>query len=121
MKKFSILLSICLLMAGLMTSCESEEDFDEALLYGRWNEGVEWIRFDEDGNGRSWNSDESNEEDNANPFTWTLNGSTLRIIEYDGQGSAQTVVPYDYTLITLTATELVYEDRYETYSYSKAN
>ncbi len=132
MKKLLLFLIGFALTAGL-ASCggivPDDSGFDETMLYGKWQEGtvyeryyaspVEHILANGDTiqvNGFTWDESDDVSEDEAQPFNWTLTGSTLRI-EHAG---TFVIVPKLYTITTLNSNELVYNDDYgNEHHYSK--
>lgn len=112
---FAFGLSAC---GGLLPN---DGDFDETDLYGKWQEGDVFERFYAQPfnhilpngdtvqvNGYTWDESDDISEDEAQPFNWTLSGSTLKI-EHIG---TFIIVPKVFTITTLTSDELVYEDDY---------
>lgn len=106
----------------VLSSCsedeETESSYNQALLIGKWvtsgvnNANTLYYRYDSDGNGATWDTDDDVLESEAQAFTWTLSGSTLtqiHILEINGSG-----VPKVYTVTSLTSTSLVYKDDYGT-------
>jgi len=94
------------------------EDFDETMLYGRWQEGTVFERYDESGMGATWDTSDDIGEGEAQLFKWTLNGNTL-IHEHIG---TFVTVPKVYTISTLNKSTLIYSDDYgTTYFYTKVN
>ena len=103
----------------LMSSCGDpmgSNDPDVNLLYGKWQEGSVYERYDETGLGATWDVDEDIGEEEAQLFKWTLEGSTL-IHEHLG---TFVTVPKVYTITMLTQSELSYSDDYgKTHHYTK--
>ena len=121
MKKLIYLFGAIILLLGV-SSCNgldfNDEDFDVSLLYGRWQEGSVYERYDSSGLGATWDASDDVEEEEAQLFKWTLEGSTL-IHEHIG---TFVTVPKVYTVTTLNATQLTYHDDYgNTHYYSKVN
>lgn len=123
MRRYLFLFSAALVLALSFSSCTPIADFDESLLYGKWvdtyREGIEeYYRFDLGGTGVTWWETEDLTEDDAQEFTWSLEGADLTLIHI-GQ---VTTVPKAYTMKTLTATDLEFEDYTgKIFSYSKTN
>lgn len=112
-KLFYILLGI-LLMLGV-SSCVGgiggdDEGFDVTKLYGRWQEGSVYERYDSTGWGATWDMNDVDDEEDAQLFKWSLEGSTL-VHEHVG---VFVTVPKIYTVTTLNEAELAYEDDYGT-------
>lgn len=120
MKKFLYILFAVILTLGL-SSCgggESSEEFDAKLLYGRWQEGSVFERYDSTGMGATWDVSDDVSEEEAMHFNWSLEGSTM-IHEYIG---TVVIVPKVYTINTLNESQLTYSDDYgKTHSFSKVN
>ena len=112
-------LFVSLLIVLGMSSCVdpmNSEGFDINLLYGKWQEGSVYERYDETGLGATWDTDDDIGEEEAQLFKWTLEGSTL-IHEHIG---TFVTVPKVYTIQTLNTTQLVYGDDYgETHYFTK--
>lgn len=96
-------------------------DIDVTNLYGKWQEGSVYERyyaqpFDHvmpngdtvSVNGFTWDESDDISEDEAQPFNWSLTGSTLKIEHV----STFVIVPKLYTIKTLNYNELVYSDDY---------
>ena len=118
MKKLIYFLGAIILMVGI-SSCDggnTEENFDVTLLYGRWQEGTVFERYDDTGLGATWDVSDDLEEEEAQLFKWTLEGSTL-IHEHIG---TFVTVPKVYTVTILNASNLTYHDDYgKTHYFSK--
>ena len=112
-------LFVSLLIVLGMSSCVdpmNSEGFDINLLYGKWQEGSVYERYDETGSGATWDTDDDIGEEEAQLFKWTLEGSTL-IHEHIG---TFVTVPKVYTIQTLNTTQLVYGDDYgKTHYFTK--
>lgn len=95
-----------------------DESFDVSNLYGRWQEGSVYERYDNTGYGATWDVSDDIDEEEAQLFKWTLDGSTLI---HQHMGTFVTV-PKVYTVTSLTPTTLIYEDDYEkTHHFTKVN
>ena len=95
--------SLVLLVSIISNSCEREKDFDETLLYGRWVEGTLYYRYASNGTGGSWDTSDDVHEEEAQPFTWTLNGSRLLLSHQHFGGG---ISPEVFTVTELTETTL---------------
>ena len=108
MKKSLFYLSMCLVLAILAVSCETEPiSFDESLLIGKWQSGTLFYKYLADGSGGTWDTFDDVTEEEAQDFTWTLVNEDLthiHILEIGG------TVPKVYTVTELTATSLNYHD-----------
>ena len=124
MNKNRSLLKTCIVMLSVIglsffVSCEPDEptSFDETLLYGKWVEGTVYERYKDDGTGYTWDTADDVSEEEAQDFTWTLDGDQLvqkHIMEIGG------IVPKTYTVTELTETTLSYQDDYgTTYQFTK--
>lgn len=104
----------------LCHSCGSEDGavFDETLLYGRWKSGTEYYRYASDHTGSTWNTADNVQEDEAQPFTWQLSGSTLTLNHIQEMGG---MIPKSYTITQLTSSTLKYKDGYNSYAYTKTD
>ena len=97
----------CLVL--LMASCDlfnHGEKFDKTLLSGKWVSGTLYEYYDP-----ADILDDVTEEE-AQPFTWTLENATLTQIHQMEMGGN---VPKTYTVTKLTATLLEYHDDYGKY------
>ncbi|MEA4936395.1 hypothetical protein SDC9_200139 [bioreactor metagenome] len=117
MKKFLNYLPALVLIAVLFSSCLPEENFDEALLIGKWQSGTLFYRYDTGGTGVSWDTSDDITEAEAQAFTWTLVKAELthiHVIEMIGN------VPKVYTVTKLTETILEYKDDFDNqFSFTK--
>ncbi|MBQ8721196.1 MAG: hypothetical protein IJY67_03500 [Paludibacteraceae bacterium] len=124
MKNFkSILIAIFAFSAIILsfTSCSPDTDieFDETLLYGKWqeNDTQNFEVYKEDGTGYTWDEADDVTEAEAQHFTWTLEGENLTHIHIMEMGAN---IPKVYTVTKLSATELAYEDDYgKIHTFSK--
>ncbi|MGC9342569.1 MAG: hypothetical protein ACP5E3_07720 [Bacteroidales bacterium] len=120
MKKIIYILFAAFLVAIMFQSCELEEEqFDEALLTGKWESGTLYYRYFSDGSGYTWDEGDDVMEEEAQDFTWTLVNSELthiHILEIGG------TVPKVYTLLELTSNRLEYEDDFgKRFSFTKVS
>ena len=108
MKKSLFYLSMCLVLAILAVSCETEPiSFDDSLLIGKWQSGTLFYKYLANGTGGTWDTFDDVTEEEAQDFTWTLVNADLthiHILEIGG------TVPKVYTVTELTATSLNYHD-----------
>lgn len=119
MKSSLKFVSIIFMMLFFVSSCETEDLFDEALLYGKWKSGTLFYRYSSDGTGYTWDEGDDVSEAEAQNFTWTLRSSTLTQIHIMEIGGT---VPKIYTVTELTETSLKYKDSFnKTYSFVKVN
>ena len=117
MKKLAVI-AACLgsIVLILFSSCETPVTFDETLLIGKWtrpstlnDDGQDCYRYNADYTGAAWDTGEVAGEEEAQPFTWTLEGAVLTQVH---QGEMGQVVPKVYTLTTLNDSTLSYKDDY---------
>lgn len=95
-----------------------DDDFNASMLYGRWQEGSVFERYDESGLGATWDTDDDVDEEEAQLFKWTLEGATL-VHEHIG---TFVTVPKVYTINTLNASQLTYSDDYgNTHYFTKVD
>ena len=116
MKNFKLLFISILAVSAIilsMSSCSPDTDveFDQTLLTGKWQENNSLIFevYGKDGSGYTWDEADDVTEAEAQPFTWGLNGNVLTQVHTMEMGGN---VPKVYTVTKLTATELIYEDNY---------
>ena len=116
MKKLVVIaVSLASIVLILFSSCETPVTFDETLLIGQWNrpstltDGQDCYRYNADYTGAAWDTGEVAGEEEAQPFTWTLEGAVLTQLH---QGEMGQVVPKVYTLTTLNDSTLSYKDDY---------
>ena len=124
MKNFKLLFISILAVSAIilsMSSCSPDTDveFDQTLLTGKWQENNSLVFevYGKDGSGYTWDEADDVTEAEAQPFTWGLNGNVLTQVHTMEMGGN---VPKVYTVTKLTATELVYEDNYgKVHSFDK--
>ena len=122
MKRIFYFLSVILLASALISSCGKEEEFDEALLIGKWKEtgaSPYHYRYDSNHTGARWKPSEDVLESEGEEFTWELEKSELmrlHIRKIDGG-----VVPENFTVTELTETSLRYKNESKNYSFTKIN
>ena len=110
MKKIIFLFGAILLLG--FSSCGDlnfgDDSFDASMLYGRWQEGSVYERYDESGMGATWDVSDDVSEAEAQLFKWSLDGAML-VHEHIG---TFVTVPKVYTVTQLDATQLTYSDDY---------
>lgn len=108
------------IMGAMMISCapgDGSDYFDETFLYGKWQSGSEFYRYDVGGSGVTWDIADDVTEEEGQEFTWTLTGDELKHIHIMVMGGS---VPKVYTVTTLTASTLRYHDDFgKTFSFTK--
>ncbi|MFA9388943.1 MAG: hypothetical protein ACERKD_04005 [Prolixibacteraceae bacterium] len=121
MKKTLFLFVSIVISLTMIVSCIEEvtTNYDETLLYGKWQSGSVNYKYISDGTGTTWDTADDVAEDEAQAFTWTLVNAELThiyVLEIGGN------VPKVYTITQLTATSLIYEDDFGTsYTFTKVN
>ena len=121
MKKHLFILIGCLL-AIFVTSCNSTEknDIDANQIYGKWHAGTLYERYDSNGRGVTWDTSDDVTEDEAQPFSWTLNGT--RLTQEHQSIDVSFVVYKQYNVTKLDANNFSYEDDYGiSYNFVRAN
>lgn len=108
MKKSIICFVTILSISFMFNSCKKEDNFDEALLIGKWQAGTLYEKYLSDGTGATWDTSDDVTEAEAQQFTWTLVKSDLTQIHI--MESSNTKVPKYYTVTELTSTTLKYKD-----------
>ena len=112
-------LFFCLVVL-LMAGCDlfpQKEKFDKTLLSGYWVSGTLHEFYNANGTGYTWDIADDVTEEEAQPFTWTLENATLTQIHQMEMGGN---VPKTYTVTKLNATSLEYHDDYgKFYSFVK--
>lgn len=106
-----ILCSLVLLFGG----CDlfnHKEKFDKTLLSGYWVSGTLHEYYDANGTGYTWDTWDDVTEEEAQPFTWTLEDATLTQIHKMEMGGN---VPKVYTVTKLNTSTLEYRDDYGKY------
>ncbi|MBN1990485.1 MAG: hypothetical protein JW783_13865 [Bacteroidales bacterium] len=117
MKRIIFYLVACISIVAFMTSCEKEDEFDQALLYGKWVSGTVYYKYISNGTGTTWDTSEDVNEEDGQPFTWTLVQADLTHIHIMTVGGN---VPKYYKVTELTASTLKYEDDFGvSYSFIK--
>lgn len=100
---------LCVVVLGLASCQKEEEEFSEALLIGKWKCGTLYEKYQSDYTGSTWDTSDDVSESEAQPFTWTLDKTTLTQIHIMEMGAN---VPKTYYVLTLTSKVLTYEDEY---------
>lgn len=118
-KNLFVGLTFCCLLF-LMNSCDmfgGGEKFDKTLLPGTWVTGTLHEHYNAEGTGYTWDTADDVTEEEAQRFTWKLEGSTLTQIHIMEMGGN---VPKTYTVTKLNATTLAYHDNYgKSYTFTK--
>ena len=120
---FFVLCILCL--APLFCSCEPEDiplpedQINIDYLYGKWNQEHTMIyyRYNEDGTGCTWDEADDITEDEAQRFTWEVDGNQMIHIHLTETGTAK--VPKQYIITSLSNVQLSYYDAYNTYTFHK--
>jgi hypothetical protein len=120
MKKFLFFLVAAAVAGFLLVSCEKDEVFDESLLVGRWRSGTLYYKYLANGTGSTWDEKDDVREEEAQHFTWTLQGASLthfHIMEIGGSS-----VPKYYTVTELTSGTLRYRDVFfKSFSFTRVD
>lgn len=127
-KAASIKVFLCLLLFTALWACTpddpTEGNFDVTNLYGKWcQEGTKiYYKYNDDGTGATWDESDDVYEDEAQAFTWEVDGSEMIHIHLTETGTAQ--IPKYYIITFLSFDELDYYDAYVTtkkYKFYKVN
>ena len=100
---------LCLLLFTALCACTpddpTEGDFDVTHLYGKWcQEGTKiYYKYNDDGTGATWDESDDVYEDEAQAFTWEVDGSEMIHIHLTETGTAQ--IP-KYYIITFPQLQL---------------
>ena len=127
----SLLGFLLLLGFSACTDPISDDEFETALLYGKWQEGTVYEHYYASNidhvlpngdtiqvNGITWDTSDDVVEDEGQAFNWTLDGATLT----QEHINTYTTIPKVYTITTLTSDRLTYVDNYGTsHYYTKVN
>ena len=127
MKRKIILIIVLVSLVAGFHSCVDPFGFDADLLIGKWSRpspfatpeypGDEYCRYDEGGLGVTWDTSDDVTEEEAQKFTWSVNGSRLTLVHEIEMGGSVTKI---YTLSTLTFDKLIYKDEYgKVYTFQK--
>ena len=116
MKKLVVIAaSLVSIVLVLFSSCETPVSFNETFLIGKWTrpstltDGQDCYRYNADYTGATWDTGDVAGEEDAQPFTWTLEGAILTQVH---KGEMGQVVPKTYTLTALNDSTLSYKDDY---------
>ena len=115
LRKTAVFGGLFVIFALLMGGCDlfsHSDKFDKTLLGGKWVSGTLYEYYDPAGTGYTWDILDDVTEEEAQPFTWTLENATLTQIHQMEMGGS---VPKTYTVTKLTATTLEYHDDYGKY------
>lgn len=110
MKKHLFLIIGYLLMV-FVSSCNPTEntDVDANQIYGKWRDGTVYERYDSDGTGVTWDTADDVTEEEAQPFSWTLNDTRLT---QEHHGEMSFAVYKQFNVTKLDANNFNYEDDY---------
>ena len=123
-KQFIRLAVANLLLLLTFTSCIPDDvvptvEYDINDLYGKWCSGTDYYVYNPNGTGYFWNESDDVSEDEAQPFTWTVDESEMIHIHKMEMGGD---VPMYYIITELTPQTLKYYDAYnenDKYSFTK--
>jgi hypothetical protein len=109
---FLVLLVVAL--CGCTPDDPTEGDFEIEYLYGKWcqEDTRIYYKYNEDGTGVTWDESDDVYEDEAQAFTWEVDGSEMIHIHLTETGTAQ--VPKYYIITFLSFDQLDYYDAYVT-------
>lgn len=110
-KKKLAAIVLVLMFPILFSGCENpmNKNFDATLLEGHWQTGTLHEHYNANGTGYTWDTADDVTEDEAQPFTWSLEGSKLTQKHQMEMGG---IVPKTYTVTKLSAMNLMYHDDY---------
>lgn len=109
-----------LFLIFIFASCEKEEFFDESLLAGRWQSGTLFDRYFANGTGYTWDEGDDVMEDEAQDFTWTLNGAEL--VRNEQMEIGEVEITKIYTVTELTTEVLRYRDDFgRSFTFNRVN
>lgn len=113
----ALLLCCLAVVLGGCDPFQHDEIFDKTLLSGYWVSGTLHEHYNANGTGYTWDTADDVTEEEAQPFTWTLEGPTLTQIHKMEMGGN---VPKTYTVTKLNTTTLAYHDDYgKSYTFTK--
>lgn len=118
-RTFNYLVAFVIATIAMVSCFPEKNDFEETLLHGKWHSGTEYYRFDKGGTGKTWDTVDSNEDDEGGNFTWTLVKADLTIVRITTTTGGG--IPHTYTVIELNATTLKLNDGFTTKVYTKVN
>jgi hypothetical protein len=120
MKKTLRFLTLLTVVTLLAVSCtETETNYDQTLLTGKWKSGTLFYKYLANGTGGTWDTSDNVTEAEAQAFTWTLVNDLLTHIHILETGGS---VPKIYTVTELTATSLKYHDDFGvSFSFTKVS
>ncbi len=117
MKRIFFLILTALVSIILVNSCDmkfgsGETAFEESFLYGKWQTGTLFYKYASDYTGATWDTADDVTEEEAMKFTWTLVNAEFTHIYVTELNATKAAIPKVYTVTTLTADKLIYEDDY---------
>lgn len=105
-----ILLILLSLATLVMVGCKSDPvSYTPDQLYGKWQRGSEYYRYDSNMKGVTWDTSDDVSEEEAQPFEWSVSGDQLTVIHIMEMGGR---IPKVYTITSLTSNILKYQDNY---------
>lgn len=120
MKKINLHLLLLLSIVGFTSCTQTPTSFDKTLLYGKWQDGTYYEKYNSDLTGHYWDTSDDVTEAEAKHFSWTLTDDQL--VRIDSMENGQAVVPETFTITKLTSTTLAYKDDYgSTYTFTRIN
>ena len=122
MKRVIYLILIALVVISFNSCTTDETTADTSLLIGKWVSGTEHYKYISGGTGYTWDTADDVKEEEAQKFTWSLEGMELTLIHEQEMQKVKTTraIPKVYTIITLTAEKLEYKDDFgKKFSFTK--
>lgn len=121
---FAWAMALAAVLVTASCSPETAESFDETLLYGKWQSGTLFYRYEANHTGVTWDEGDDVTEEEGKTFTWTLvqdEFTHIYVTEVRADGT-RADIPKVYRVTTLTASKLVYEDDFgKVFSFSKVS
>lgn len=112
MKKLCCLLGVCIVFGLVVCSCkDKKKKFDRSLIIGKWSQGQLFEKYFDDGTAYMWDEADDVSENEAQPFTWSLEKDKLTKIRKGEMGHE---VPKYYTVTELSSSSFKYKDEYGT-------
>ncbi len=117
-KKSLVVIFLFSISLIFINSCNKITVFDISLLPGKWQQGTLYYTYNSDGTGKTWDTADDVQEDEAQTFDWYFTNPELTQEHKMEIGSG--IIPKIYTITTLTSTTLSYTDSFEvTHTFTK--
>ena len=117
-KSFLRLLSLFFVLVTFV-GCIPEEitpEFVESDIYGTWQSGTEFYKYNADYTGVTWNENDDMSEAEGQLFTWEIQGVDMTHIHIMEMGAS---IPKTYVIDELTPEVLKYHDTFKHYTFYK--